>query len=221
MTYQQAGRIAVIKRILGWVIFIPAVLSTLISVLKFMYEHSEKKPGIDAVMMDFAHVMIEMMRFNTPFLNFFWYNSPLPDFHHSLNIGFWIIFILVFVGMALQASGARMARQAKFLREGIEDQLILEQAKGADGLTREQLAERIVVPRHTILVQYFPLYVLPVIVIVIGYFFFFAAGLSVSQVPGKPGTFLFRWQRTWFSLIINGNVDKQRFRRLVALANRF
>ena len=94
MTYQQAGRIAVIKRILGWVIFIPAVLSTLISVLKFMYEHSEKKPGIDAVMMDFAHVMIEMMRFNTPFLNFFWYNSPLPDFHHSLNIGFWIIFIL-------------------------------------------------------------------------------------------------------------------------------
>lgn len=156
MTYQQAGRIAVIKRILGWVIFIPAVLSTLISVLKFMYEHSEKKPGIDAVMMDFAHVMIEMMRFNTPFLNFFWYNSPLPDFHHSLNIGFWIIFILVFVGMALQASGARMARQAKFLREGIEDQLILEQAKGADGLTREQLAERIVVPRHTILGAVFP-----------------------------------------------------------------
>ncbi|MEX7671615.1 YniB family protein, partial [Klebsiella pneumoniae] len=50
MTYQQAGRIAVIKRILGWVIFIPAVLSTLISVLKFMYEHSEKKPGIEAVM---------------------------------------------------------------------------------------------------------------------------------------------------------------------------
>lgn len=180
MTYQQAGRIAVIKRILGWVIFIPAVLSTLISVLKFMYEHSEKKPGIDAVMMDFAHVMIEMMRFNTPFLNFFWYNSPLPDFHHSLNIGFWIIFILVFVGMALQASGARMARQAKFLREGIEDQLILEQAKGADGLTREQLAERIVVPRHTILVQYFPLYVLPVIVIVIGYFFFSLLGFCKS-----------------------------------------
>ncbi len=46
MTYQQAGRIAVIKSILGWVIFIPAVLSTLISVLKFMYEHSEKNPAL-------------------------------------------------------------------------------------------------------------------------------------------------------------------------------
>ncbi len=118
MTYQQAGRIAVIKRILGWVIFIPAVLSTLISVLKFMYEHSEKKPGIDAVMMDFAHLMIEMVRFNTPFLNFFWYNSPLPEFKHALNIGFWIIYVLVFVGMALQASGARMAARRSFYAKG-------------------------------------------------------------------------------------------------------
>ena len=172
MTYQQAGRIAVLKRILGWVVFIPAVISTLISVLKFMFEHSEKQPGIDAVLLDFAHVMIEMIRFNTPFLNFFWYNSPQPDFHHSLNIGFWIIFALVFVGLALQASGARMSRQAKFLREGVQDQMILEKAKGAEGLTQPQIEEKIVVPRHTIFVQFFPLYILPVIVIIAGYFFF-------------------------------------------------
>ncbi|MBB1199504.1 hypothetical protein EGM70_04200 [Enterobacteriaceae bacterium 89] len=172
MTYQQAGRIAVLKRILGWVVFIPAVLSTLISVLKFMYEHSEKQPGIDAVLLDFAHVMIEMMRFNTPFLNFFWFNSPQPDFHHRLNIGFWIIFALIFVGLALQASGARMSRQAKFLREGVQDQMILEKAKGADGLTQAQIEEKIVVPHHTIFLQFFPLYVLPIVVIVAGYFFF-------------------------------------------------
>lgn len=176
MTYQQAGRIAVLKRVLGWVIFIPAVVSTLISVLKFMYEHSEKQPGINAVMLDFAHVMIEMMRFNTPFLNFFWYNSPTPNFHQQLNIGFWIIYALIFVGLALQASGARMSRQTRFLREGVEDQLILEKAKGSDGLTREQIESRIVVPRHTIFLQIFPLYVLPVIVIVAGYFFFTLLG---------------------------------------------
>ncbi|WP_455427955.1 YniB family protein [Dryocola sp. LX212] len=176
MTYQQAGRIAVLKRVAGWVIFIPAVLSTLISVLKFMYQHSEKQPGIDAVMMDFAHVMIEMMRFNTPFLNFFWYNSPQPDFHQQTNILFWVIFALVFVGLALQASGARMSRQAKFLREGVQDQLILEQAKGAEGLSKAQLDAKIVVPRHTIFLQFFPLYILPVIVIVAGYFFFSLLG---------------------------------------------
>ncbi|AMO49129.1 YniB-like protein [Kosakonia oryzendophytica] len=172
MTYQQAGRIAILKRVLGWVIFIPAVISTIISVLKFMYDHSEKQAGINAVMLDFAHVMIEMMRFNTPFLNLFWYNSPTPDFHQSLNILFWIIFVLIFVGLALQASGARMSRQVRFLREGLEDQAILENAKGEEGLSRAQLEARIVVPHHTILLQIFPLYVLPVIIIVAGYFFF-------------------------------------------------
>ncbi len=172
MTYQQAGRIAILKRVLGWVIFIPTIISTVISVLKFMYDHSEKQPGINAVMLDFAHVMIEMIRFNTPFLNLFWYNSPTPDFHQSLNIMFWIIFVLIFVALALQASGARMSRQTRFLREGIENQMILEKAKGAEGVSREQIEARIVVPHHTILLQIFPLYVLPVVVIVAGYFFF-------------------------------------------------
>ncbi|MEQ4452547.1 YniB family protein [Kosakonia sp. YIM B13605] len=176
MTYQQAGRIAVLKRVLGWVIFIPAVISTIISVLKFMYDHSEKQPGINAVMLDFAHVIIEMMRFNTPFLNLFWYNSLTPDFHQSLNIMFWIIYVLIFVGLALQASGARMSRQARFLREGVENQMILEKAKGPEGLTREQIEARIVVPHHTIFLQIFPLYVLPVIIIVAGYFFFTLLG---------------------------------------------
>ncbi|MBS1203853.1 MAG: hypothetical protein H6R25_752 [Proteobacteria bacterium] len=176
MTYQQAGRIAILKRVLGWVIFIPTVISTVISVLKFMYDHSEKQPGISAVMLDFAHVMIDMMRFNTPFLNLFWYNSPTPDFHHGLNIVFWLIYALIFVGLALQASGARMSRQSRFLREGVENQVILEQAKGPEGLSRAQIEARIVVPHHTILLQIFPLYVLPVIVIIAGYFFFSLLG---------------------------------------------
>ena len=176
MTYQQAGRIAVLKRILGWVIFIPALLSTLISALKFMYAHSEKQEGINAVMLDFAHVMIDMMRVNTPFLNLFWYNSPTPDFQNSLNILFWLIFALIFIGLAMQDSGARMSRQARFLREGVEDQLILEKAKGSEWLSREQIESRIVVPHHTIFLQFFPLYILPVIIIIAGYVFFSLLG---------------------------------------------
>ncbi|MNC47277.1 hypothetical protein D3C75_963290 [compost metagenome] len=69
-----------------------------------------------------------------------------------------------------------MSRQAKFLREGVQDQLILEQAKGPEGLTKEQIDSKIVVPRHTIFLQIFPLYILPVIIIVIGYFFFSLLG---------------------------------------------
>jgi hypothetical protein len=177
MTYQQAGRVAILKIIAGWIIFIPAVISTIISVLKFIYDHSEKQAGINAVMLDFAHVMIEMMRFNTPFLNFFWYNSPTPDFSHGMNIAFWIIFVLIFIALALQASGARMRRQTRLIREGLEAQLILENAKGDEGLTREQIESRIVVPNHTIFLQIFTLYVLPVLMIIAGYFLFSLLGL--------------------------------------------
>ena len=180
MTYQQAGRVAVLKRILGWVVFIPALLSTIISLLNFVYEHSKAQQGINAVMLDFVHVMVDMVRFNTSLLNMFWYNSPVPVLGQgvtSANIVFFIIYWLIFVGLALQASGARMSRQVKHIREGIQDQLILEQAKEGEGRTKQQIEERIVLPRHTIFVQYFPLYILPIILAVIAYFILKLLGL--------------------------------------------
>ncbi len=67
----------------------------------------EAPEGINAVMLDFTHVMIDMMQANTPFLNLFWYNSPTPNFNGSMNVMFWVIFILIFVGLALQDPGAR------------------------------------------------------------------------------------------------------------------
>lgn len=180
MTYQQAGRVAVLKRILGWVVFIPTLLSTGISLLNFVYEHSKAQQGINAVMLDFVHVMVDMVRFNTNFLNMFWYNSPVPVLEQgvtSANIMFFIIYWLIFVGLALQASGARMSRQVTHIREGIQDQLILEQAKGSEGRTKQQIEERIILPRHTIFVQYFPLYILPIVLAVIAYFILKLLGL--------------------------------------------
>lgn len=177
MTYQQAGQVAILKRVAGWIIFIPALLSTIVSVLGYLYQHSVKQPGLDAVLLDFIHVMVDMLKFNTSFLNPFWHNSPVPDFHSGANIGFWIVYALIFIGMALQASGARMWRQSRHVKEGIEDQLILEQAKGSEGRTRAQLEEKIRVPHHTILLQIFPLYILPVIIAVAGYFLLTLLGM--------------------------------------------
>ncbi|PWC20710.1 hypothetical protein DDT52_08330 [Brenneria roseae subsp. roseae] len=182
MTYQQAGRIAVVKRIAGWIIFIPALLSTLVSLANYLYTYAQKKQGIDAVLLDFLHLMIDMVRFNTPFLNIFWYNSPVPDFSRfftASSLMFWLIYILIFIGLALQVSGARMSRQVKAIREGIEDQLILEKVKGDASRTREVLEARVVVPRHTIFLQFFPLYVLPIVIAVIGYMVLRLLGMPV------------------------------------------
>ncbi|MCK8218602.1 YniB family protein, partial [Erwinia amylovora] len=60
--------------------------------------------------------------------------------------------------------------------EGIEDQMIIEQARGAEGHTRAQLEEKIEVPRHTFLLQIFPLYILPAMVAVAGFFVLKLAG---------------------------------------------
>ncbi|AKA37397.1 YniB family protein [Yersinia ruckeri] len=180
MTYQQAGRVAVIKRIAGWLVFIPALLSTLISVINFVYHYSEKTAGVNAVILDFVHVMTDMIRFNTGFLNIFWNHSPQPNLDNGLsgaNILFFVIYMLIFVGLSLQASGARMSRQVKYIREGIEDQLILEQAKGNEGRTKRQLEEKIVVPRHTIFLQFFTLYILPIIIAIVAYFVIRLLGL--------------------------------------------
>ncbi len=46
MTYQQAGRIAVLKRILGWVIFYTCIDLTLISLLKFMNTRQENQKAL-------------------------------------------------------------------------------------------------------------------------------------------------------------------------------
>ena len=61
--------------------------------------------------------------------------------------------------------------------------MILEQAKGPEGMTREQIESRIVVPRHSIFLQIFPLYVLPVIIIVAGYFFSHCSAFIITGWP--------------------------------------
>jgi hypothetical protein len=70
-----------------------------------------------------------------------------------------------------------MSRQVRHVREGVEDQMVLERAKGDSGLNRGQLEQKIIMPRHTILLQFFPLYILPIILAVAGYFVLKLLGL--------------------------------------------
>ncbi|OTA20730.1 membrane protein [Xenorhabdus beddingii] len=172
MTYKQAGYVAITKRILGWIIFVPAFLSTLTSVINLVWQNGVKGDGISAVLNDFLKMMVEMIKLNTPFLDFFWKHSPTPDQIVGItgaNVSFFIIYILMFVGLAMSASGLRMYRQFKFIKEHIEDQMVLEQAKES-GITKEQLEAKIKFPRHSLFSQIFTLYISPMIIGAIAYF---------------------------------------------------
>ncbi|MBV7931397.1 hypothetical protein G4C41_21070, partial [Yersinia pestis] len=78
-----------------------------------VYFYSQKWTGVNAVILDFIHVLTDLASFNTAFLNIFCYNSPVPNLEQGLSAGkimFFIIYILIFFGLSLQASGARMSR---------------------------------------------------------------------------------------------------------------
>lgn len=85
------------------------------------------------------------------------------------NITFFVIFLFMFIGLAFSASGLRIYRQVKYLKENIQDQLIIERAMKS-GVTAEELQQNIKLPRHTIFTQIMVLYLSPLIVIAIGYF---------------------------------------------------
>ncbi|WP_340620335.1 YniB family protein [Xenorhabdus siamensis] len=172
MTYQQARYVAIAKRLLGWIIFVPAFLSTLVSVVNLIWQHEVKGEGINAVLNDFLRMMAEMIKFNTPFLDFFWKHSPTPDYMAMItgaNVSFLIIYFLMFVGLAMSASGLRIYRQFKFIKEQIEDHMIFEKAKES-GVTKEQLESKIKFPRHSLFSQIFILYISPIIIGAIAYF---------------------------------------------------
>lgn len=174
MNYQRAGYQAIIQRVLGWILFLSALLSTVISILNFLYLHTKQDKGVNAVAMDFLHVMIDALRYSTRFLNAFWHNSPIPELGQGItwaNILFLIIYWLIFVGIALTVTGARVSRQVRFVRESLDDKLILERLKGSEGLTRQQLEEKVVLSHHSLFRQIFPLYVLPILLLIAGHFF--------------------------------------------------
>ncbi|REF27925.1 YniB-like protein [Xenorhabdus cabanillasii] len=172
MTYHQARYVAIAKRLLGWIIFVPAFLSTLVSVANLIWQHEVKGEGINAVLNDFLRMMAEMIKFNTPFLDFFWKHSPTPDYVAMItgaNVSFLVIYFLMFVGLAMSASGLRIYRQFKFIKEQIEDHMVLEKAKES-GVTKEQLEAKIEFPRHSLFSQIFILYISPIIIGAIAYF---------------------------------------------------
>nr|WP_314265947.1 YniB family protein [uncultured Moellerella sp.] len=165
MNYKTASYVAIVKRIAGWVIFIMALISTLVSLITLAGKRGVTGEGINAVVNDFIKIMTEMVRQNSSWLNFFWNNSPVPSVQSgfsSANIGFIVIFIFIFVGLALSASGIRMYRQVKFIRENLEDHVIIEQAKG-NNISKDELVKKVTIPRHTIFTQGLILYFWPIV----------------------------------------------------------
>ncbi|AWH87211.1 YniB family protein [Limnobaculum parvum] len=165
MTHQQASTVALIKRIAGIVIFIPAFISTIISVLKYLVVPKANMQEMTATIMDFLQVIIKIVRQYTSFVEYFWANSPVPNISNwfaSGSVWFIVIFLLMFVGLALQASGARLAKRVYNVKEAVRERAILEAMNGDEARSFAELEKLISIPNTSIFAQYGQLYVSPI-----------------------------------------------------------
>lgn len=166
MTHHQANVVAFIKRIVGIVIFIPALISTIISLFKYLVEPKEHMQEMTAAVMDFVKLMVDILHQYTHFLAYFWVNSPIPnlsDWAANNSLWFIAIFFLIFVGLALQAAGARLTKRVYGIREGVIQKAALEGMNGAEGRSYEELQKLISISNTSIFAQFGLLYLAPII----------------------------------------------------------
>ncbi|VFS51155.1 YniB family protein [Budvicia aquatica] len=159
MTHHQANVVALIKRIVGIVIFIPALVSTVISLLKYLVAPKAQMQEMTAAVMDFVKVMVDIARQYTSFLEYFWVNSPIPDLANwssSNSLWFIAIFALIFIGLSLQAAGARLTKRVYSIREGVIQRAALEGMNGAEGRTRQELEKLVSIPNTSIFCPVWP-----------------------------------------------------------------
>lgn len=166
MTHPQAHAVALIKHIVGIVVFIPALVSTIISLFKYLVEPKEQTQEMTAAVMDFVKVMVDMLHQYTGFLEYFWVNSPIPNLNNwTANSSLWFIaiFFLIFIGLALQASGNRLTKRIFSIREGVIERAALEGMNGVEGRSLEELQKSVSIPNASVFAQFGLLYIAPII----------------------------------------------------------
>ncbi len=168
MNITDAKKEIIIKRIIGALIGITGLISTIISLLKMLYFRIDVGTPLGGVIAKPFKLLIGWGYKNTqPFLSWFWHNSPVPD-HLNLatseNAYFICIYILIFVGIALFTSGNKLARRLGKIREKIEDQIIEESMKGKNQRSFKQIESETEIPKTSIFSQFHQLYLAPIIV---------------------------------------------------------
>lgn len=180
MNFHEAKSKVWTYKIIGVLIALPAIISTIISMLKMLYFRLEDGTAMGAAIARPFKQLVSVVYENTQALALFWQRSPTPTLDELMsrqNFYFLVFYILVFVGLAFFTSGGKLNRRLRKINQKIEDQLIAESIKGDGGRNRQQIEESIDVQPSTIFSQFHQLYLAPIVVAVVGGIFMKVAGL--------------------------------------------
>jgi len=171
VNFKDSKNKSIRKRVLGAAIIVPAITSSAVSFLKMVYFRLDDGTRLGSMIARPFKDLTSWIYQNTPYLNFFWENSPVPD-HLNLanmqNFYFLAIYLLIFIGFAFYASGAKLSSRLATINEKIENQLIEESIKGAGARSREDIERSTEIPSNSIFSQIHQLYLAPVVTGIIG-----------------------------------------------------
>lgn len=164
MDYQQALNTSKRKRILGLVLGVLALISIFVSLLKFFYLRMNSGTELGAVLSEPYRNLIFTLYDHTAFLNIFWEYSPVPDLVNVLvveNLSFLVIYMLFFVGLALEASGdkvmsslsANMSKEGE-VRDGGAESHFTTVLESTGVRVIDQHRELVIMPAITIVVAF-------------------------------------------------------------------
>lgn len=180
MNFHEAKSKVWTYKVIGVLIALPAITSTIISMLKMLYFRLENGTAMGAAIARPFKQLVHVVYENTQALTLFWQRSPTPTLDELLskqNFYFLAVYFLVFVGLAFFTSGGKLNRRLRMINQKIEDQLIAESIRGDGCRNRQQIEESIEVPSSTIFSQFHQLYLAPIVVAVVGGVFMKVAGL--------------------------------------------
>ncbi|MGL5006660.1 MAG: YniB family protein [Plesiomonas sp.] len=156
MNYKNAVILSASKRLIGWILVIIAVISTAISILKFLSIHIDNGTMASAVLADPYKQFFIFIYSKTQFLSSFWNSSPTPDHTNltsSASIGFFAIYILIFVASAVKNSGAKLSERLAKTRDQIDDQLMQDQIGALPSRSKKEIRETLIIPNYPVLNQ--------------------------------------------------------------------
>ena len=110
MNFHEAKSKVWTYKIIGIFIALPAITSTVISILKMLYFRLEDGTAIGAAIARPFKQLVQVVYENTQALILFWQRSPTPTLDELLskqNFYFLTFYILVFVGLAFFTSGGK------------------------------------------------------------------------------------------------------------------
>lgn len=144
MNYTQAQLKYRLSIAAGALLFTGALISTLFSTLKMLHwrmnSYSDAAVLLNRQIKDF----VSMVHNNTQPLEWFWDNSPTPDFIHLSNPPHWkflVIYLLIFVGAALFTWGRTLMRKVEEVEPLIQARLNAPAEEGVAVMTLQQLEE--------------------------------------------------------------------------------